>query len=95
MVSEVRKMPGEVRRTEVRALWRCERCNAYHVGGIDVDYAETEPGGADVRAVCGAEWYGDRPAEDLTEVGTAEVPGWDDVADGARGSMATTRGDIP
>lgn len=38
-----------------RSIWRCERCNAYHIGGLDLtETEESGDGGGTWRAVCGA-----------------------------------------
>lgn len=37
--------------SEARSIWSCERCNAYHVGGLDLHWTEDDKG---VRAICGA-----------------------------------------
>jgi len=36
-----------------RSIWRCEKCNAYHIGGLDLTSSEGE-GDVVWTAVCGA-----------------------------------------
>lgn len=51
-----------------RAIWRCERCNAYHIGGLDLTETE-EPGdgGGTWTAICGATTTTAAPATELSE----------------------------
>lgn len=55
-----------------RALWRCEPCNAYHVGGEDI-----HDDGDDIVANCGARWVDGERNDELYEVGTAYIPAKD------------------
>ena len=60
------------------AIWRCERCNAYHVGGLDIE--DTDNDG--IRAVCGAEWStSSGPDCALSEIPMVAVP-VDELDDG-------------
>lgn len=72
-------------RSESRSVWRCERCNAFHLGGIDTEAFQTPDGTEGIRAVCGAEWREDRPSPDMWETPiTAEDPAawiWAEDAD--------------
>ena len=53
------------------AIWQCERCTAYHIGGLDIEDAGMDG----IRAVCGAEWRPDSgPDCELSEIPMVAVP---------------------
>lgn len=54
---------GGARMSE-RSLWRCERCHAYHVGGLDI---EDQPDDT-IKAVCGAMWDANETNDELWEM---------------------------
>jgi hypothetical protein len=57
------------------AIWRCERCTAYHIGGLDIEDVRTDG----IRAMCGAEWRPDSgPDCELWEIHMVAVPIGDD-----------------
>jgi hypothetical protein len=51
--------------TTKRAVWRCEPCNAFHVGGIDL--TSTDENGGTWTAVCGTVYRIDQPSSELWE----------------------------
>jgi hypothetical protein len=72
--------------TESRSIWRCEPCNAFHIGGIDL--TSTDENGGTWTAACGTVYRIDQPSSELWETPlTAEDPApwiWDGDATEAR-----------
>jgi hypothetical protein len=74
--------------TELRSIWRCEPCNAFHVGGIDL--TSTDENGGTWTAACGTVYRIDQPSSELWETPlAAEDPApWIWAGDGAEALRA-------